>query len=384
MQIQKISCYHIQIPLRIQFAQANQKTQFSKSVVVCIHTKERSIGFGESCPRTYVTGEDISSVLDRVANWEEELKSLVFSSLDDIEKWTSEQLDRGIGPAAVCAIELALLDAWSWEYQRDLAEELGAGITSSEVQYSGVLPQGNWVKLGPIVKQLNFSSWKFKAYGRVAPNLHRIREMKALMGNTRPIRMDANAGWSLAMAREQISKALTLGVTSFEQPLAPGKDNEARQLVQTFGDQASIMADESLCTYADAMRLIENEACNHFSLKLSKNGGLFNTLKIYRLAQANGILCQLSAHYGETSILTAAGLLFAMIAPELTACEGALGTMLLKEDLTSCPLMVDKNGKIDAPALPFMGWPVPIDQRKLQAYSIHLGKVQKQALAIAI
>ena len=382
MQIQKISCHHIQIPLRIQFAQANQNALSSNSIIVCIQTKERSIGFGESCPRTYVTGEDISSVLDCLAKWEKELENLVFSSLEDIEKWTSEQLDKGIGPAAVCAIELALLDAWSWEYQRDLAEELGAGITSSEVQYSGVLPQGNWGKLGPIVKQLNFSSWKFKAYGTVAPNLHRIREMKALIGSTTPIRMDANAGWSLAMAREQISKALTLGVTSFEQPLASGEDNEARQLVQAFGSQASIMADESLCTYADAMRLIENGACNHFSLKLSKNGGLFNTLKIYRLAQANGIRCQLSAHYGETSILTAAGLLFAMIAPELTACEGALGTMLLKEDLTSCPLMVDKDGTIDASALPFMGWPVAVDQRRLLQYSKL--KLQKQAVAIAI
>jgi L-alanine-DL-glutamate epimerase-like enolase superfamily enzyme len=383
MQIQNISFHQLRIPLRVQFAQANQNTQRSNSIIVRIQTREGSIGFGECCPRTYVTGEEVESVGNCLADWQQDLPHLQFTTLDAIANWTAAQLQQGKGPAAVCAIELAMLDAWAWEYQKDLAQELGATKTSAEVQYAGVLPQGNWAKLGPIVKHLEFSSWKFKAYAELAPNLHRIREMKALMGTNTPLRMDANGGWSLALAREQISKAITQGVTSFEQPLAPADDEDAGQLVREFGDRASIMADESLCTYADAERLIAGGFCNHFSLKLSKNGGLLNTLKIYRLAQANGIPCQLSAHYGETSILTAAGLLFAMVAPELTACEGALGTLLLKEDLTSGPLMVDATGKIDAPALPFLGWPVAVDQRRLKQYSVYSVKLNEQVLTPA-
>lgn len=374
MQIQKIAFHQVQIPLRVQFAQANQRTQCSNSVIVCVQTSEKSIGFGECCPRTYVTGEDVDSVSACLADWQAVLPSISFITLEDIASWTSYQLKKGRGPAAVCAIELALLDAWAWEYQKDLAQELGATKTMEEIRYTGVLPQGNWAKLGPVVEHLKFGSWKFKAYTETAPNVQRIRAMKALLGTHTPLRMDANGGWPLELAREQIRNAMTQGVSSFEQPLAPAHDEEAGLLVREFGDRASIMADESLCTYADAERLIAGGLCNHFSLKLSKNGGLLNTIRIYKLAQANGIPCQLSAHYGETSILTAAGLLFAMIAPTLTACEGALGTLFLKEDLTSYPLMVASDGKIAAPSMPFIGWPVAIDQRRLKQYSVSSGR----------
>lgn len=370
MKIQKIQFHHIRIPLRVQFAQANQNTKLSDAVVVRIKTIEGTSGYGESCPRTYVTGESINSVRECLIEWQEELYELNFITLEGIARWTSTQLEKGKGSAAVCAIELALLDAWCWEYQKDLKEELGIQRESAQVAYSGVLPWGNWIKLAPVVASLNFPNWKFKAYGELAPNLHRIREMRTLFGDNTPIRMDANGGWSLATAREQISKALEQGVCSFEQPLAKEHDEDAAELVAEFGERARILADESLCTYADAERLITQRQCNHFSLKLSKNGGLLNALKIYRLAKENGISCQLSAHYGETSILSAAGLLFAMLAPDLTACEGALGTFLLREDITKVPLMINHDGEVQPSKLPYLGWPVAIDEMKLNQYSV--------------
>jgi len=140
------------------------------------------------------------------------------------------------------------------------------------------------------------------------------------------------------------------------------------KLVAAFGKDAHIMADESLCSWADAQQLIASKACNHFSLKLSKNGGLFNTLRIYQLAQNNGIPCQLSAHYGETSILSAAGALLASLAPNLTACEGALGTYLLSEDITPTPFMVNKAGQVQATDLSFMGWPVQVEEARVKKY----------------
>ncbi|MEL7421466.1 MAG: enolase C-terminal domain-like protein, partial [Bacteroidota bacterium] len=186
------------------------------------------------------------------------------------------------------------------------------------------------------------------------------------------IRMDANGGWNLEQARRQIEAGLALGVNSFEQPLAAQATKDSQKLVEEYGADARIMADEALCTFADAKHLIDFQACNHFSLKLSKNGGLFNTLRIYQLAQKNGIACQLSAHYGETSILSSAGLLFASIADQLTACEGALGTFLLSEDITKTPVMVNRQGRINGTDLSFMGWPVPVNDDSLKRNSVHM------------
>lgn len=95
------------------------------------------------------------------------------------------------------------------------------------------------------------------------------------------------------------------------------------------------------------MWFIENSGASAFNLKISKHGGLLNTLEIYQLAQKKGILCQLGCHVGETAILTAAGMVFAGITDGLFACEGAYGTHLLNYDISTVPLKFGPQGKLD-------------------------------------
>ena len=368
MIVSKIAVTHLQIPLRIQFAQANQNTSKTDSVVVRLQTQRGSVGYGEACPRTYVTGEHSQELILRIRKDETQLLGRSFNSWEDIREWSFQSLAEGHGHALICALELALLDAWCREYRQDLCEVLGVQRPFSAIDYSGVLPFGKWEKLRPVVSAFQFKSWKFKASADSNQNRQRIVDMQTLLGKDTPLRMDANGGWEFEQAREHITTALALGVNSFEQPLDKSDENGSQKLVAAFGKDAHIMADESLCSWADAQQLIASKACNHFSLKLSKNGGLFNTLRIYQLAQNNGIPCQLSAHYGETSILSAAGALLASLAPNLTACEGALGTYLLSEDITSTPFMVNKAGQVQATDLSFMGWPVQVEEARVKKY----------------
>ena len=132
------------------------------------------------------------------------------------------------------------------------------------------------------------------------------------------------------------------------------------------------MADESSTTYESVKYLIENDLCNFFNFKISKNGGIFNAQRIYRLITENGAGCQLGAHFGETSLLTMAGLLFSANAPKISNFEGALGTYLLEADICKPSIKIDQNGKIgralqaiEAPGLGF-----EIDQDLLFKYSI--------------
>lgn len=368
MKIIKINFHHLRIPLRLTFAQANQNTKQSESVIVRIETNEGQVGFGEACPRTYVSGESVDSVRQTIKDWTPELLDTQFEQLEDIRSWVLGQLDSEHGPAAVCALELALLDAWSKTFRQDLQDALGQVRPLSKLEYAGVIPYGKWEHLSAIVRNFSFASWKFKGYEEVALNEQRIKDMQTLLGENIPIRIDANGGWSLAKAHQQIAAGLSLGVYSFEQ--AVNDDQDAVQLMEKYGTQIQLMADESLVHYTDAKRLIDSKACNHFSLKLSKNGGIFNSLRIYERAQANGILCQLSAHFGETSILSAAGALFASLVPDLSALEGALGTYLLREDICRSPLMVTSQGKLPHQELSYQGWPIIIDELKLNQFSV--------------
>lgn len=105
-----------------------------------------------------------------------------------------------------------------------------------------------------------------------------------------------------------------------------------------------IMADESLLDYGSAEKLLEEQICNHFNLKISKLGGVFLSQDIYQLTESRGIPCQLGAHFGKTSILTSAGaLLGGMTGGQFSACEGALGELLLSEGI-ALPAIQHKLG----------------------------------------
>ena len=107
------------------------------------------------------------------------------------------------------------------------------------------------------------------------------------------------------------------------------------------------MAEESITTLQEAKTLVENHLCNHFNLKISKNGGILQTLNIYHYLTQKGYTCQLGAHFGETSLLTAAGLIFSSLAKDLTANEGGLGKYLLEEDISEPSLRFNQKAKIN-------------------------------------
>ena len=77
------------------------------------------------------------------------------------------------------------------------------------------------------------------------------------------------------------------------------------------------------------------------------NDGQYETaLKIYRLAERYGVPCQMGAHFGETSLLTGAGVLLAALAGPLTACEGAMGEFLLEKDIVQPSIRHAPDGSL--------------------------------------
>ncbi len=345
MKIKHLSIHHLQIPMRIRFAQSNSDAKRSDSVVLRLETEAGTVSYGESCPRPYVTGESYASVYKDLATIEKELYQRFFESFDDIQEYICFDLPNRIGMAAICSLELALLDAWSREKHVNLIELLGGQIRGT-YNYTGVIPFGNTTKLKPIISRFQFKEAKIKVNADLEENLERINQMKAIFGPEVPIRVDVNSDWNFATGLEQTKRLIEQNITCIEQPFDPAKDGAMAYLTQNYGGWVDIMADESLTTYESACRLIQNGACNRFNIKLSKNGGILNALRIYQLAGHHGIPCQLGAHFGETSILTAAGLVLASIASDLRAMEGGMGTFLLERDVCAQPIMIDFNAQI--------------------------------------
>ena len=345
MKINNLVIRHLQIPMRLRFAQANNTTSLSDSVIVQVETESGITGYGECCPRTYVTGESVHAVTCDLESIKAELFAMEFTSIDDLGDYVCLQLPGKIGLAAICGVELALLDAFSREVGTPLVKLLGGSYKAS-YDYTGIVPFGNIDQLKPVLSKFQFGEVKLKVDANFEKNAARITAVRNLYGPKTVLRLDANCAWRFAEALEQTKKYAELGISCIEQPFPSGKDEAMAFLTQEYGEWIDIMADESLTDYSSAWYLIEQNACTRFNIKLSKNGGVLNSLRIYRLAQKNGMSCQLGAHFGETSLLTAAGLVFASVARNLQAMEGGLGLHLLEEDICERSLMMDHSAQI--------------------------------------
>jgi L-alanine-DL-glutamate epimerase and related enzymes of enolase superfamily len=72
-----------------------------------------------------------------------------------------------------------------------------------------------------------------------------------------------------------------------------------------------VMADESLFSPADAIKLVKEGACEYFNIKLMKAGGILNSLKIAHVAAAANMQCMVGCMLETKLGLTAASHLVA-------------------------------------------------------------------------
>ena len=88
--------------------------------VICAASLDGDTGWGEGCPRSYVTGETVASAVAFFAAHHESLQRRA-TSLDALVDWmAAHEPEIASNPAAFAAVELALLDLF--------ARQAGQGI----------------------------------------------------------------------------------------------------------------------------------------------------------------------------------------------------------------------------------------------------------------
>ncbi|MEM6348476.1 MAG: hypothetical protein AAF927_31630, partial [Bacteroidota bacterium] len=196
MQISSHHLYRFRVPLRIRFSQANQSTQRSDSIILELTSKEGECGFGEACPRPYVTGEDFASVVQELAVIWPVLLRRTFNSFAELQVFLFQEAAKVLRPAALCLLEIALLDLWGKTQKQSLAYSLGIR-QSRQVHYSGIMPLDkptSLPKLLPLLQSFAFRELKLKVNHQLADCLAMINWVKEHWGEAFPIRVDANTG----------------------------------------------------------------------------------------------------------------------------------------------------------------------------------------------
>jgi L-alanine-DL-glutamate epimerase-like enolase superfamily enzyme len=118
----------------------------------------------------------------------------------------------------------------------------------------------------------------------------------------RPIRVDANEGWSLEGAVERLEWLASMGVELVEQPLPEGELEAMVELRRL--SPLPLIADESVHRAADIPRLARG--FDGINIKLMKCGGIGEALRMIAAARAHGMKIMLGCMIETSLAITAA------------------------------------------------------------------------------
>jgi len=275
----------------------------------------------------------------RFSSWEEALE---FAKTIEVQaRERKPDLPDRVGSSR-CAAELALLDLAGRHFGRTVAEIFGKR-KREWIEYSGVISSDSPMKVAKTCLKMRLGGLRFIKIKVGGPgDKEKVHRIRTLMGRKADLRVDANAAWNVAEAIATIQNLKRYGISSVEQPL-PASDYEGLQAV-TSAVSTPIMADESLCSLADAKKLVGMDACDYFNIRISKCGGLFGSLELAEFARNHDKGMQLGCQVGESAILSAAGRHFALGVAGLKFIEGSFGTHLLQEDVAKQDLTFRRRG----------------------------------------
>ena len=374
--ITRFELISVDLPFRHAFRHAAVARSVSESLFLKCSTDTGAVGFGESLPREYVSGETRDgafnllkdSILPRLIGME-------FSSLPDVR--TFLEVCDGKAPAdwvapsicqsaAWCTVDLALLDTFGRAFQEPVRLN-GAARWDPALRYSGVVSADNSRRFTVSLLKLalyGFKQVKLKTNGRNLRQCTRIA--RRLFPRHGAVRVDANMAWNFSEAMDQIWILAQNGVRCVEQPLKPQDLEGLSRLVSETNSE--IICDEGFYSRASLERLIRRRACAGVNVRISKCGGLIAAARRFKQARSAGLTTQIGCQVGESSLLSAAQLILIGALPAPKYLEGCYGKHLLREDPGYPCLQLGYGGRL--PKLPDQpGLGVQIDATVLNRYA---------------
>ena len=308
MKIKKIEIYNFDVPLFEPFRISIGTMEAANDVLVRIITDSGLYGIGEACPFPPITGETQESNIAAAR--------AIREILLDKDPLNIEGLVDRIGnivhanPSAVAAFDSALYDLLGKVAGQPVYKLLGGYRSSFETDMTTGLdtPEKMAADARESVEQ-GYRQIKIKVGQDPDLDLKRVAAVRQAIGPDIKLRLDANQGWSVPEAISALRRMEPYHIEFCEQPV---KDSDIYGMKQVRAQSpVPIMADESVFGPADAIKLLKEEACDYFNIKLMKAGGILNSLKIAHVAAAANLKCMVGCMLETRLGLTAAAHLVA-------------------------------------------------------------------------
>ena len=322
------------IPFKLSFRHsAAKKRTKTESIFIKVSDGKAFDGFGESCPRFYVTKENKASSINSVTQFLTSRK--IPRSIEEIVNWRDEFYEKFPKQyAAWCTIELACLDLLSKQNGKNIFNFLNCGSLQIP-RYSAVIGIDsihNFLWKAIRYKLYGIQQLKLKISGNISFDRRRLKILNSLEFTKEHLRVDANNRFSNKQSAIDYIQQLSDYFWAIEEPLA---SKNIKELMDISSQTAqTIILDETINpnnTIKDLEILAGTKTI--LNLRISRLGGLLSSLQIARECTKRKVSYLIGSHVGETSLLNRAALsLCGENIGQAIAIEGGFSTRLLKFD----------------------------------------------------
>ena len=307
MKIRELEIHPLLIPLKEPFTISLGTIEESNNVIIRIKTDEFT-GYGEAAPAPRITGDTQNQIIEGLKHVK---KILIGKDPFDIIR-IEEEIDRALrgNHPLKNAVDMALLDLIGKEIKKPVYKFLGGYRSEFRTDFTiGIKKPEEMAKDAIKIVEDGFDTIKIKVGVDPEEDIERIKRIRDAVGYKIKLRADANQGWSPKEAVKAVKSMEKYDLELIEQPV-PWWNIKGLRWVRERVD-IPVMADESVFSPQDALRLIEEKAVDMFNIKLMKCGGITNGIKIANIAEAAGMECMVGC-MSETGVsITAASHLVA-------------------------------------------------------------------------
>ena len=230
MRIDTIKLYTIRLPFVGSFSHAQKKGAFAHNIIVeIIATQVGLKGYGEGAPRTYVTGETQESAANSVKYlirehefpWDLNDVSQIWDFIDNLQNGNNYN-------SAICALEMALIDALAREQNRNFLEYFPQNHLVDKVYYGAgtlIVPKKRALELIRFFQNMGISKLKLKMGKDIKNNRDTMDMIRNLFGYDYDLKIDVNGAWDYGLALKHVPLIKEYKIKVVEQPMIPDDRN---------------------------------------------------------------------------------------------------------------------------------------------------------------
>ncbi len=86
MRIERLEVFSFPIPFKVVFRHSSASRAQAENVIVAAYSDHGQVGYGEGCPRSYVTGETVESCRIFIRRYETEIIDAI-QDVESLRQW---------------------------------------------------------------------------------------------------------------------------------------------------------------------------------------------------------------------------------------------------------------------------------------------------------